>query len=97
MLAFLTAVICMQAVVDDVTQKKAKILQLLAKAENIATSRDELTDMLAQNNLPQELQQIWDTKGAEQLDIVRLNRPASRGLVEELKVSMLAGIIASLR
>lgn len=76
----------MQAVINDVTQKKAKLLHLLAKAENIRTSRDELTDMLAANSLPQNLQDIWETKGAEQLSIVRLNKAASRGEVEELQV-----------
>ena len=72
--------------INDVTQKKAKLLHLLAKAENIRTSRDELTEMLAANSLPQNLQSIWDTKGAEQLSIVRLNKAASRGEVEELQV-----------
>lgn len=76
----------LQAVINDVTQKKAKLLHLLAKAENIRTSRDELTDMLAANSLPENLQSIWDTKGAEQLGIVRLNKAASRGEVEELQV-----------
>lgn len=83
----------MQAVTNDVTQKKAKLLYLLARAENIRTSRDELTDMLAANSLTEELQKIWDTKGAEQLDIVRLNKAASRGEEEELRVGCtLAGI-----
>ena len=76
----------LQAVINDVTQKKAKLLHLLAKAENIRTSRDELTDMLAANSLPENLKSIWDTKGAEQLGIVRLNKAASRGEVEELQV-----------
>ena len=68
------------------TQKKAKLLHLLAKAEYVRTSRDELTDMLLADSLPQNLQSIWDTKGAEQLSIVRLNKAASRGEVEELQV-----------
>lgn len=77
---------CLQAAVDDATHKKAKILYLLAKAKSITTSIDELTDMLATNSLPLNLKQIWDREGVEQLDIVRLNKSASRGLVEELKV-----------
>ena len=78
----------LQAVINDVTQKKAKLLHLLAKAESLRTRRDELTDMLAANSLPENLQRIWDTKGAEQLGIVRLNKAASRGEAEELQVSL---------
>ena len=42
--------------------------------------------MLAANSLPTALQDLWDTKGAEQLGIVRLNKAASRGEVDELQV-----------
>lgn len=75
---------------DEATQKKAKTLHLLAKAENIKTSRDELTEMLVSNRLPENLQQLWDTKGEDQLAIVKLNLAASRGNVDDLKVSVLS-------
>jgi len=42
--------------------------------------------MLARGSLPQNLQRLWDTKGEEQLAVVRLNLAASRGNVEDLKV-----------
>jgi hypothetical protein len=77
-----------QGALDEATQKKAKTLHLLAKSENIKTSRDELTEMLVSNSLPENLQQLWNTKGEDQLAIVKLNLAASRGNVDDLKVSI---------
>ena len=45
-----------------------------------------MAEMLATDSLPPDLQQLWDSKGEEQLAVVRLNLAASRGNVEDLKV-----------
>ena len=45
--------------------------------------------MLATDSLPPDLQQLWDSKGEEQLAIVRLNLAASRGNIADLKVGAL--------
>lgn len=82
--------------VDEASQRKAKILHLLAKAGNIKTSRDELTEMLASDSLPENLQQLWDSKGKEQLALVRLNLAASRGNAADLKVGCQGCRVANL-
>ena len=79
----------MQAVIDDITQKRAKLLYLLAKQKQMVVSRDECAEMLAEDKLSSELRNLWETEGKEQLQIVDLNQSASRGNLDALKVGRL--------
>lgn len=87
----------MQAVSNDIIQKKARLLYLLAKQQGfLEVSRDECAEMLAEESLSPELEQLWETQGKEQLAIVELNQCASRGNLEGLKVEHEATRVATL-